>query len=237
MRNRSRSRHPALRRKGPTCEAEEPRPATPEAESGPGTSGTARPADRYGRRAGAGNLSGVHRGDRQHHQLGRNRALFQLCLRRGNLSACCRYPLEDDSIDTTVDDVSGNDCAGTRHSAPSHSSSKPSRRDSGGSSTFDATTSYRSTPALVEHPRLSTTEFWFRWITAGGMLIGFPTVPNLRGDRSRPPSPRALRSRAWLDRPPTPASTRSVLRGGGRRGRRDDGSGECALVPTGVRLG
>lgn len=92
-------------------------------------------------------------------------------------SAFFAYPLTENPVGTTATDVSGNTQNGTYQGTPTHSTSSACTRDGGGSTTFDGTSTYVSTPTAQTNPQTFTSEIWFRTTTTtGGELIGFSSV-------------------------------------------------------------
>jgi hypothetical protein len=83
------------------------------------------------------------------------------------------YPLADNPVSTTAADTSGNARNGTYTGSPTHSTANACLRDTGGSTTFNGTSTWLRTPSSFVNPTAFTLEIWFRTTTAGGYLIGF----------------------------------------------------------------
>jgi hypothetical protein len=83
------------------------------------------------------------------------------------------YPLADNPVTTTAADTSGAARNGTYVGTPAHSTANACVRDTGGSTTFNGSTTWLRTPTSFVNPTAFTIEVWFRTSTAGGYLIGF----------------------------------------------------------------
>ncbi|WP_375423423.1 LamG domain-containing protein [uncultured Friedmanniella sp.] len=83
------------------------------------------------------------------------------------------YPLQDALALATAVDVSGNNRTGTYVGLPTHSGSTACARDSGGSTSFNGSSSWVRSPSFGTAPGTFSLEIWFRTSTAGGLLIGF----------------------------------------------------------------
>ena len=90
-------------------------------------------------------------------------------------SAYYAYPLDDPTPtnQSSARDLSGSNRTGTYQNSAAHSTASACARDGGGSTTFDGSTDYVSTPTTQTNPQSFTLEAWFRTSTASGALAGF----------------------------------------------------------------
>ena len=84
------------------------------------------------------------------------------------------YPLDDASPTngTSARDLSGSNRAGTYQTSATHSSVSACTRDGGGSTTFNGSSNFVSTPNALNQQTF-TLEVWFRTTTSSGALMGF----------------------------------------------------------------
>lgn len=89
--------------------------------------------------------------------------------------AFAAYPFDEASPTngTGARDVSGNNRPGTYQTSATHSASSACARDGGGSTTFNGTTNFVSTPNQWPGPMVFSTEVWFRTSTVQGVLVGY----------------------------------------------------------------
>lgn len=85
------------------------------------------------------------------------------------------YPLDDPTPTngSSARDLSGSNRTGTYQNTAAHSTASACARDGGGSTTFDGTSDYVSTPTTQTNPQSFTLETWFRTSTSSGALAGF----------------------------------------------------------------
>ncbi len=84
------------------------------------------------------------------------------------------YPLDDPSPinGSAARDLSGANRAGAYQTSATHATASSCTRDGGGSTTFNGTSNFVSTPNQLTNPQSFTLETWFRTSTASGALLG-----------------------------------------------------------------
>lgn len=84
------------------------------------------------------------------------------------------YPLDDPTPTngSAARDLSGSNRAGTYQNSAAHSAVSACTRDGGGSTTFDGSSDFVTTPNALNNQTF-TLETWFRTSTSSGALMGF----------------------------------------------------------------